>query len=237
VVKAAEKNQEKYCPTRDSYREQLDAFEYFGPDYAIPAPGYGLCIPRDPLWLEATLLRPDLVERHLDCQCVNACRQIEALKDLPLPYILGGGDFCGNNGPLYSPRIFHDMMLPRLQKMSATAHRCGKYVGFASDGNLWPIADDLFGASGTDAFYEIDHDAGMDLRKLRTRFPNLTCFGNISSATLHHGTRDQVIAETRENAEIALEFGGCLCGVSNQVVAPTPMENVLAMLETLETYR
>jgi uroporphyrinogen decarboxylase len=129
------------------------------------------------------------------------------------------------------------MMLPRLQKMSATAHRCGKYVGFASDGNLWPIADDLFGASGTDAFYEIDHDAGMDLRKLRTRFPNLTCFGNISSATLHHGTRDQVIAETRENAEIALEFGGCLCGVSNQVVAPTPMENVLAMLETLETYR
>lgn len=235
-VIAAEKNLESFHPNAESFREQLDALEYFGTSYAMPSGGYWLCIPRSPIWLEATLIRPDLVERLLDCQCETSCRLIEAQKDLPFRYCMGGGDFCGNTGPLYSPRIFHEMMLPRLQRMSATAHKHGKFTAFASDGNLWPVADDLFGASGTDAFFEIDRNAGMDLRKLRTQYPNLTCFGNISSVTLHHGTRNQVIAETRDNAEAALALGGILCGVSNLVVAMSPIENVTAMLETLDEY-
>lgn len=235
-VMAAEKNLESFHPTAEFFREELDALEYFGTTYAIPSKGYWLCIPREPIWLEATLLHPDLVERFLDCQCTVACRLIEAQKDLPLRYCMGGGDFCGNAGPLYSPRIFHELMLPRLQRMSATAHKHGKFTAFASDGNLWPVADDLFGASGTDAFYEVDRDAGMDLRKLRTKYPHLTCFGNISSVTLHNGNRAQVIAETRDNVEAALELGGILCGASNLVVSMSPIENVTAMLETLAEY-
>lgn len=235
-VIAAEKNLASFHPNTESFREELDALEYFGPNYAIRSGGYGLCIPREPIWLEATLLRPDLVRRLLDCQCEKSCRFIEAQKDLPIRYCMGGGDFCGNAGPFYSPRIFHEMMLPRLQRMSATAHKHGKFTAFASDGNLWPVADDLFGASGTDAFFEIDREAGMDLRKLRSKYPDLTCFGDISSVTLHRGTREQVIAETRDNAEAALELGGILCGVSNQVVAMSPIENVTAMLATLDEY-
>lgn len=47
----------------------------------------------------------------------------------------------------------------------------------------------------------------------------------------------EVIAEARDNAEAALELGGILCGVSNQVPPLVPIENVMAMLETLEDYR
>ena len=236
-VIASEKSLESFHPTAaESLREEIDALGYFGTTYAIPCSGYALGISREPIWLEATLLRPDLVERLLDCQCERGCRLFEAQKDSPFRYYLGGGDFCGNAGPIYSPRIFHEMMLPRLQRMSATAHKHGKFTAFASDGNLWPVANDLFGASGTDAYYEIDRDAGMDLRKLRTQYPHLTCFGNISSVTLHRGTRDQVIAETRDNAEAALELGGILCGVSNQVLSMSPIENVMAMLKTLDEY-
>ena len=68
------------------------------------------------------------------------------------------------------------------------------------------------------------------------RYPNLTCFGNISTITLHRGTRDDVIAECRDNAEAALELGGVFAGVSNQVVPLAPIENVVTMIETLAEY-
>ena len=233
----AEASLDTYWPTDEDFREALDAAEYFGPDYPIPSRGYSLAVPnREILWLEAVAARPDLVERLLEVQCIKNCRVIEAQKDLPLTYLMGGGDFCGKNGPNYSPRFFNKALLPRLKRMSATAHKHGKYTIFATDGDVWPVADDLFGASGTDAFNEIDRLAGMDHWRLRRTYPNLTCFGNISTITLHRGTKEEVIAECRDNAEAALELGGIICGVSNQIPPLVPIENVIAMIETLEEY-
>ena len=65
-------------------------------------------------------------------------------------------------------------MLPRLQKISRCCHDLGVYHLFASDGDLWPVADDLFGRSGIDGYYEIDKLAGMDLRRLREAQPQPT---------------------------------------------------------------
>jgi hypothetical protein len=53
---------------------------------------------------------------------------------------------------------------------------------------------------------------------------------------LHLGSREDVIAEARDNAEAALELGGIICGVSTQVPPLVPIENVIAMIETLEEY-
>lgn len=236
-VLAAEKALETYRPTAADFQDQMDALEHFGSDCAIPTRGYSISVPyRDQLWIEAVAARPDLVERWLECQCIRGCRAIQAQKDLPLRYVMGGGDFCGNHGPNYSPRFFHEQMLPRLKRMSDTAHKYGKFTIFTSDGNTWPVADDLWGASGTDAACEVDRLAGMDHWKMRKAYPNLTCFGNISTITLYRGAKEEVIAEARDNAEAALELGGVLPGVSNQVLPGTPIENVIAMIETLEEY-
>ena len=237
VTLKAEEALETYRPTKQDFRAELDAIDYFGPDRPVPTSGYGLAVSnREALWLEAIAVRPDLVERMLETQCVRACRTIEAHKDLPMRYVMGGGDFCGKHGPNYSPAFFHKAMLPRLQRMSATAHKYGKFTAFATDGNVWSVGDDLFGASGTDAFHEVDRLAGMDHWELRRKYPNLTCFGNVSTITLHRGTKDEVIAQARDNAEAALELGGILCGVSNQIPPGAPIENVVAMIETLEAY-
>jgi len=237
IVVASEKALDRYQPGPESFRAQFEAREYFGPDYEIPSMGYGLAVSnRDLLWIEAVAARPDLVERHLECQCVRQCRIIEAQKDMPFRIIMGGGDFCGKHGPNYSPKFFHEVMMPRLKRMSDTAHKYGKYTVFATDGNVWPVADDLFDAAGTDGFHEIDRLAGMDHWRLRERHPKLTCFGNISTITLHLGTKDDVIRECRDNAEAALQLGGVLCGVSNQVVPLAPIENVITMIETLAEY-
>jgi len=98
------------------------------------------------------------------------------------------------------------------------------------------VADDLFDYAHIDAFYEID-GGFMGIRELRRRYPDLTLLGNIRSATLHSGTKDEVIAETRACMEAAKELGSTIVGCSNQIVAGTPEENFWAMMETMHALK
>jgi len=215
----------------------LRAQERWGHEWVIRVGGGGVSIPRDPIWLEAVALRPDLVARYLDVQAEHAVQAIEPLVRLGFRYFFGGGDFAGYGGPMYSPKAFRDLILPRLQRVAAAFQRQGAYLLFGSDGNLWPVAEDLFGRSGVHGFYEIDRRAGMDLAQLRERFPDLTLIGNISSHTLHRGTKEEVVEETRSCLEEAKRSHGVIVGVSNAVMPHTPIENVEAMLETIREYR
>jgi len=88
-----------------------------------------------------------------------------------------------------------------------------------------------------DCYYEIDRRAGMDLRRLRERFPHLTLLGNISSYVLHHGTKEEIAAETLSCLEEAKRSGSIIVGCSNQVVSQTPVENFLTMVETIAAWR
>lgn len=219
-------------------RNEARAHEMFG-DYAIRCPGCQLAVPLDEeaVWFEALALRPDLVARHLDLQVERARRTVPVLVAAGFRYLFGGGDFASNEGPMYSPRSFHELMLPRLKQISELCDRHGCKWLFASDGNLWPVADDLFGVSGVDGYYEIDGRAGMDLAALHERFPELVTIGNISSHTVHLGTKDDVIREVTEAIEAGKRYGRTIVGVSNYLVPGTPIENVITMIETIRALR
>lgn len=237
VVKA-EEGLAAYRPAETLYAEALRGREFFHGERAVRCPGVSLSIPYDPcLWLEASVEEPDLVGRYLDVQAERACRNAARAGQLGLPYLFGGGDCATTQGPMYSPKVFRELMLPRLQRISAACNAQGGKHLFGSDGNLWPVAESLFGASGVTGFYEVDRDAGMDLRKLRKRFPGLTLLGGVSSLTLHLGSPEQVQAEARDALAAAQECGGILVGCSNQVVPETPPENLFAMLDTLRGER
>ena len=77
----------------------------------------------------------------------------------------------------------------------------------------------------------------MDLARLRDTFPTLTLLGGIASETLHIGSKEDVIAETRSALAVAKERGSIIVGCSNQIVAPTPAENIWAMIEVLHKER
>jgi hypothetical protein len=233
IVIAGEESVDHYRPTKESFPELVAAVAYFGERRAVPGTGAGIAVPRERPWLEAMALRPDLIRRHMIAAARRNAKNPPIMRAIGTPLIFGGGDFAGKNGPIYSPRAFHEIMLPALQIVSEACHAHGCYHLFASDGNLWPVAEDLFGASGVDGFYEIDRRAGMDLRRLRDEYPHLKLLGGISSETLHLGTVEDVIAETRSALEVAQEVGQIIVGVSNQVVALTPPENFDAMMTML----
>ncbi len=236
-VAASEKAIANYQPSEAAYAESVDAMKSF-PDRAVPGGSVGVNINyREHLWLEAVALRPDLVRRTFEVQAERGARCAPVMAKVGLRFIHGGGDFCSNAGPFYSPKVFHELTLPALKKVSDACHKHGLFHMFASDGNLWPVADDLFGAAGVDCFYEIDCRAGMHLDKLRRRFPHLTLMGGINSYTLHRGTKDEVVAETLGALDAAKEFGSIIVGCSNQIVAGTPPENLFAMIETVRKNR
>jgi len=237
-IVASEGSLENYHPKPEDFAGTRTIMETHGGEYAVRIGGGSLAIPNNSqAWLEAVALRPDLVARYLNIQAEQAARSMEGLATTGAKLVFGGGDFASNKGPFYSPKAFHELMLPGLQKIADACHKHGMYYLFASDGNLWPVADDLFGNSGVDGYYEIDRRAGMDLRKLRERYPHLVMIGNISSHTLHRGTKEDVIAEAMSCLEEAKKSGGIIIGISNYALPGTSEENIWAMIETIRENR
>ncbi len=236
-VAAMERTVEDFAPSADGLSAELAAQEMLGDEYVLKVGGGSVGFPHSAVWLEAVALRPELVGRYMDVGVERNRRIIPFLAELGFRFQFVGNDFAGNDGPMYSPQLFHEITLPRLVQTTQIAHDCGVYVLFASDGNLWPVADDLFGASGLDGYYEIDGRAGMDLGKLRERFPELTLIGNISSHTVHLGSREEIIDEALSALEEAKRSYGIIVGTSNYFVPGTPVENVEVLLETIKENR
>jgi hypothetical protein len=237
-IERAERSLENYHPGPEASPHAQALMEKYGRNWVVRVGGGSLGISYSSrAWLEAIVARPDLVARHLDVQAERGVRSMEGIAAAGVKMVFGGGDFAADHGPFYSPKAFHDLMLPRLKRITEACHKHGLYYLFASDGNLWPVADDLFGNSGVDGFYEIDGKAGMDLRKLRERFPHLVLIGNISSHTLHTGTKEDVIRETMSCLDEARRSRGIIVGVSNYILPGTPEENLWAMIETMKEYR
>ena len=237
-IEASERSLENYHPSSEPSSHTKLLMEKYGKNWVVRIGGGGLGIPySSSAWLEAIAVRPDLVARYLDVHAERAIGSMPAIAAAGVKMVFGGNDFAADHGPFYSPASFHDLMLPRLRKISEACHKHGLYYLFASDGNLWPVADDLFGNSGVDGYYEIDSKAGMDLRKLRERFPHLVMIGNISSYTLHRGTKEDVINQTMSCLDEARKSRGIIVGASNYILPGTPEENLWAMIETMKKCR
>jgi len=237
-VERQEERAETYQPPDGLFAEERRAVELLGETHAIRCRGPWTAIPVGSVaWMQATALRPDLVARLLDTQVAESIKHIDAVTALGGVLLFGGGDMASDHGPMYSPRVFHELLLPRLRTVSDYCHRLGARHLFGTDGNVWPVAPDLYGASGIDGHYEVDRRAGMGLVKIHASYPQITLIGNISSFTLHTGTPDDVRAETRACIEEAKATNKVVAGCSNIVICETPMANVDAMLETIAAYR
>lgn len=238
LVDEAERSAEQYSPTEDDFPDLKYVLAQVGDELAVRSPGPWTSIPIDETaWMEATILAPELVARFLDAQTTQSLKSIEVVTTMGARFLFGGGDFASDLGPVYSPKVFHELVLPRLERISDECHRKGAYHLFGTDGNVWPVAEDLYGASGVDGHYEFDRRAGMNPVEVHEKFPNLVMMGNISSHTLHTGTPEDVKRETLACLEEAKATNKVVTGCSNIIISETPIANVEAMLRTIEQNR
>ena len=238
AVEWAERKLAKNPPTIEDFAFARRFYEAAGRDLAWIGKSGFMAIPMEPKWLEATLLEPELVARHLDVQLEMGLRGLEIEKELGVDAVWAGGDCCTGVGPVYSPATFRELMLPRLKTLVAKCEALGLWYLFRTDGVTWPIAEMLFEEAGCHGYGEIDQEAGMDLGGLRARFPRLVLWGGVPCGTvLHHGTADEVRAAARKAIADAHRSGragargGLILGSSNTIMHGTPSENVRALCE------
>jgi hypothetical protein len=215
------------------------------PDFAVRAlrevgdewPVAGGCfmaIPMKAGFMEAVAIDPGLVAAYVDLQVERGLRLLEVEHAAGIRLINGGGDFAFNAGPAYSPTFFFEVMAPRWKRFFDRCRELGMWYVMRSDGNLWPVADGLFGPGLAHAYYECDFDAGMRFADLRAAYPELVLMGNVSCGLLATGTPDQVRAATE--ACLRAAYPRIIAASANAILAGTPAENVLALYGTAKRW-
>jgi uroporphyrinogen decarboxylase len=102
---------------------------------------------------------------------------------------------------------------------------------FHSDGNIWPILDDLI-AIGFDAIHPIDPTA-MNIREVKEKVGRkLGIMGNIHTDLLARGTPAEVRDLTKKTIREVAPGGGFALGSGNSVPEWARFENYQAMRET-----
>jgi uroporphyrinogen decarboxylase len=139
-------------------------------------------------------------------------------------------DYCFNDGPFLSPRMFARFVTPYLKVLVDGIHEAGGYAVKHTDGDIMPILDQMVG-TGIDALHSLDPMAGVDIRAVRALCPDLCLIGNVNCALVQAGT----IEETQASARYCLEHGGVKHGAyvfatSNCIFKGVPLPNYEAML-------
>lgn len=146
------------------------------------------------------------------------------------------GDIAGTTGLFVSPSWLAEVRwFDRLGELADAYHRAGVRVVFHSDGDLRPILADL-AATGIDGLNPIDTSAGLTLREVRQRVgPDLLLVGGLDTRVLMHGSQDDVRSYVREQMALMAGTPWWAATSSEEWDASMPLNNVLAMLETLGT--
>lgn len=233
---------------------QVDRFDYDGAlalaqracrDYAVIGPWVSLfeiyCQLRG---LERSLMdlveNPELVEAILDrvehIQTEMMKRFFaRAVNHLDLVFI--SDDVAGQRSLLMSPRMWQRHLQPRLKRWCDLIHAHGLRVFYHTDGAARPLLKPLL-ECGVDVLNPIQHAcSGMDLAELKKEFGSSVIFhgGVDNQFILSRGTVDQVRAEVRSCLRTLGAGGeGFICCSCHNVQAGTPLENIFAMVETVQ---
>ena len=169
----------------------------------------------------------EVMEKVLRCNMRIVQRAICAGAEV----IVLGDDYAGNSGPMMSPELFRMFILPPLKRMIAMIHDEGALCVKHSDGDLYPLLDDIVSAC-PDGINPIEPVAGMELKKVKQLVGHKVCItGNIDCAhLLPHGTPAEVREAVRQAIVDAAPGGGFILMSSNSIHSSCKPENFVAMV-------
>jgi uroporphyrinogen decarboxylase len=153
------------------------------------------------------------------------------------PVIFGGEDITTNHGPFVHPKLLRELFFPYLTRIVKAFRKHGiKYV-FHSDGDLWPVLDDLV-AAGVAGIHPFEPFCGMDLLKVKEKIGDkVVLFGNIDcSGTLPLGSVEDVTKEVVSRIHEAGPGSGYVLGSSSEIEEIVPIPNIETMFQTLGKY-
>ena len=196
-------------------------------------------------WYMSTVTRPEYIASVFERQCAialeNLPRIFEAVGNRVSVVWISGTDFGAQNGPLISPRTFRRLFKPYYARINDWICQHTRWHRFIHTcGSIMPLIADLIEA-GFDVLNPVQTSAAnMDPAELKARFGTQLAFwggGVDTQHTLPFGTPDEVRAQVHERLRIFSEGGGFVFNPVHNVQAQVPVENLLAMYETVKAYQ
>lgn len=149
-----------------------------------------------------------------------------------------GNDFGSQRGPLLGENLFRRFVSPHLKRLIDLGHASGLKVMLHCCGGIAELIPAMIEV-GLDGLHAVQPSCrNMDLARLKRDFGYKILFnGAIDTIWLIYGTPERVRAETREVLRVMMPDGGYVAGASHDcILEETPVENVLAMVDTVHEY-
>jgi len=196
-------------------------------------------------WYISTVTRPDYIETVFEFQAEaakeNLARLYQAVGDSVTVIQTNGTDFGTQNGPFCSPDTYRDLYLPYQKKVNGWIHANTPWKTLMHCcGGIEPLLPSII-----DAEFDILNPvqcsaAGMDPRLLKKEYGKALVFwggGVDTQHTLPFGRPREIRNEVRERIEILGRDGGFVFSTIHNIVAGCPIENVMALFDTIREYR
>lgn len=175
-----------------------------------------------PAWVE------ELFDRITDIQVTLAKRFVS----LGVDGGYFGDDYGAQRSLLFSPKLWRQMIKPRLARLFRVFRQAGRPVILHSDGDIWAILPDLVDI-GLTCLNPVQPEV-LDHRRLYREFgQHLSFYGGISTQdVLPKVSPAEVRAATLACVhDLAPDGTGLILGPSHRMQSDIPVENVAAMLE------
>jgi hypothetical protein len=195
-------------------------------------------------WYMSTLTRQDYIRQVFERQCevalANLPRIYAAVGDHITVAWISGTDFGAQNNCIMSPKAFRTLYKPFYTQINQWIHANTPWKTFIhSCGSILPLIPDIIEA-GFDILNPVQTSAvNMDPLVLKERFGDQVTFwggGVETQRVLPFGTPDEVRAQVRERLQVFGKGGGFVFNPIHNVQAGVPIENLLAMYETVRDY-
>lgn len=199
-------------------------------------------------WLVCAASEPEfagvLLDKITDISIALDRIGLEATAKYLQIFKISGDDFGMQTGPLYSPKMFRELFLPRLRRRWQAAREYLDTVNssvklmFHSCGGIRPFIPNLI-EIGLQVLDPVQpRAAGMDSAELKREFGDrLTFHGGVDEQkVLPFGSEEDVEAEVRLRIRAFAPGGGYILAPSHYVQADTPPANIVAMCRAAQQY-
>jgi len=157
----------------------------------------------------------------------NAVERAKRLFDAGVDCFILCSDYCFNQGPFLSPRMFREFITPYLTDNISRIKALGAWVIKHTDGNIMPIIDQLIECE-PHGLHSLDPMAGVDIAEIKRKYGDKVCLiGNVNCALLQTGTPEEMEASARYCLEHAKPGGGYIFSTSNCAFKGLPLDNYL----------
>ena len=195
-------------------------------------------------WYMSTAMRQDYIHKVFEKQLEYALENLKAIYKVIGNKVdavfLCGTDFGTQTGTFCAPSTFDELWAPYYKKMNTWIHENTTWKTFKHSCGAVESFMSHFIETGWDIINPVQCSAtGMEPQLLKNKYgAELTFWGGAidTQHTLPFGSPEEVKKEALSRCEIFGKNGGFVFNPVHNVQANTPVENIVAMIDALNTF-